>query len=331
MFKSAVIGIGGIGKWHAAMQRDTQAMTVSALCDTNPAHQKWAAETFPDARFYASPAEMFAKEQLDLVSIITPHNLHAPLAVEALGKGINVVVEKPMATSYAHACAMVEAARANKRFVSVFHNRRLDPWFLAAKKAIDAGLIGRIIEVNIAVNYGPGPNTWRGFTEPSGGLQFDWGAHLVDYALHFVDSEVRDVAASVWRSPGKPEDQVDDHAVTHIYFKSGVVAHITSRGKAFTEPQRYHIVGDKGTLTDTWVWGDSGAVKVFTRAEGFPAEVSIPYVKAQPQDYYYNNIAAHLADGTPLLVTGESAARVINVLCAATRSAVNGNVPQPLL
>jgi scyllo-inositol 2-dehydrogenase (NADP+) len=329
MFRSAVIGIGGIGKWHAAMQRDTKAMNVVALCDSNPALKEWAAQDFPDAHFYTSTDELFAKESLDLVSVITPHNLHAPLAIEALKRGINVVVEKPMATSYADAKAMVEAARQHKRFVSVFHNRRLDPWFLAAKKAIDAGLLGRLIELKISVNYGPGPNTWRGFTGPSGGLQFDWGAHLVDYALHLAGGEVRNVAGFAWRKPDKPADQVEDHAETTLYFESGTIAHITTRGKAFNEPERYHFVGDKGTLTDTWNWNDNGAVKVFTRVEGFAAELSIPYVKTKVQDYY-DNVAAHMTDGKPLLVTGESAARVINVLCAGRRSAELNNVPQPL-
>lgn len=330
MLKSAVIGIGGIGKWHAAMQRDTKSMEVVALCDNNPDHQAWATETFPNARFYTSAAAMFANEALDLVSIITPHHLHAPLAVEALSCGVNVVVEKPMATSYEHACAMVEAAYKHKRFVTVFHNRRLDPWFLAAKKVIDAGLLGRLIEVNIAVNFGPGCNTWRGFNESSGGLQFDWGAHLVDYALHFINDEVRAVGGFAWRSPEKPADQVDDHAVTHIYFKNGAVAHITSRGKAFTDPQRYHIVGEQGTLVDpVWQWDDAGAVKVFTRTKGFASEITVPYVKS-PIQAYYDNIAAHMRDGTPLLVSGESAARVINVLCAASRSAANGSIPEPL-
>ena len=75
----------------------------------------------------------------------------------------------------------------------------------------------------------------------SGGLQFDWGAHLVDYALNFLGTDVRAVAGFAWRSPGKPADQVDDHAVAHLYFKSGAVAHITSRGKAFDNDAGWRI------------------------------------------------------------------------------------------
>ena len=328
-FRSAVIGIGGIGKWHAQMQRDTRRMTVAALCDANAATHEWAAREFPGAAFYTSTAELFAREKLDLVSIVTPHDLHAPLAIEALNHGINVVVEKPMATQYADALRMVEAARRNGRFVSVFHNRRLDPWFLAAKKAIDDDLLGRIIEINVAVNFGPTAATWRGFTQSSGGLQFDWGAHLVDYTLQWMGTDIRAVAGFAYRSPGKPADQVDDHAVTHLYFHSGAVAHLTSRGKAYCDPQRYHIVGEKGTLVDDFNWSDNGHVRVYTKVGGHRAEVQVPYAKTTTQAYY-DNIAAHLADGTPLLVDGESAARVINVLCTSTRSAAQGSIPLPL-
>ncbi len=329
MLRSAVIGVGGIGKWHAKMQQDTGKLTVCALCDANAELKSWAAQDFPKARFYTSVDAMFRKEKLDLVSVVTPHDLHAPIAIQALRAGANVVVEKPMATSYADAAAMVAAAKKNKRFVTVFHNRRLDPWFLAAKKAIDDGMLGRIIEVNIAVNYGPGPQTWRGFKAPSGGLQFDWGAHLVDYAVQWLGTDIRAVAGYYYKSPDKPVDQVEDHAIAHIYFKSGAVANITTRAKACTDPQRYHIVGEKGTLVDDWSWSDSGNVRVFTRVSGFPAEVKIPYVKTNTQAFY-DNVAANLVDGTPLAVSGESAARVINVLCAADRSAAQGCVPLAL-
>lgn len=328
-FRSAVIGVGGIGKWHAAMQRDTKAMEVVAVCDQNASLKEWAAKDFPAATFYTSVDKMLAKEKLDLVAVVTPHDLHAPIAIQALSHGANVVLEKPMATTYEDARAMLAAAKKHKRFVTVFHNRRLDPWYLAAKKAIDDGLLGRLIEVNIAVNYGPTAATWRGFRKASGGLQFDWGAHLVDYALHFLGTDVRAVAGYAYRRPGKPAAEVEDHAVTTLYFKSGAVAHITSRGLAFTEPQRYHIVGEKATLTDTWQWSDSGAVKVYTRVSGHPAEISVPYVKTTAQTFY-DNVAAHLRDKTPLLVPGESAALVINVLTAAERSVAQGNTPQPL-
>ncbi len=328
--RSAVIGIGGIGKWHAAMQRDTGRMKVTALCDSNESLKDWAQEEFPEAKFYAGYEEMFAQEKLGLVSIVTPHNLHAPMTIQALDAGINVVTEKPMATTYEDARAMLAAAERNQRFVTVFHNRRLDPWFLAAKAVLDEGLLGRLIEINIGINYGPGPQTWRGYKEPSGGLMFDWGAHLVDYCLHFDPSEVKAVAGSLYRSPDTPADRVEDHAVVHVHFASGVEAHITSSGKATIQPDRYRLVGERGTLLDKWEWDEKSKLKVQTRlGSGDPAEIQVAYRKTDTQDFY-NNLADQLCDHKPLMVSGESAAKVINVLCTAERSAAQGGVPLPL-
>ena len=328
--RSGVIGVGGIGKWHAKMQHDTGKMEVVALCDANPDLRAWATKDFPAATFYTDYREMFRQAALDLVAVVTPHDLHAPVAIKALDAGINVVTEKPMATTYADAQAMVAAAKRNKRFVSVFHNRRLDPWFLAAKAALDEGLLGRLIEINIGINYGPGPQTWRGFKKPSGGLQFDWGAHLVDYALNFHPAPIRAVGGYLYRAPDKPKDQVEDHAIVDIYFKDGAVAHITSSAKATVQPDRYRLVGEKGTLIDTWAWNDDGKVKVHTHlASGDPAVIEVSYRKTNAQAYW-DNIAAHLVERRPLLVTGESAAKVINVLCTAERSAAQGNKPLPL-
>ena len=83
MIQSAVIGIHGIGKWHGQMMRDTKRMEVAAVCDVDESMREVAAKEFPTSRFYTSYKEMFAKEKLDLVSVVTPHDLHAPIAIAA--------------------------------------------------------------------------------------------------------------------------------------------------------------------------------------------------------------------------------------------------------
>ena len=86
----------------------------------------------------------------------------------------------------------------------------------------------------------------------------------------------------------------------------------------------------KGTLTDEWNWGENDKLKVHSRlGGGEPAVTEVQYQKTVPQKYY-DNIADHLTKGTPLLVSAESAAKVINVLCAAGRSSQRGGVPVPL-
>ena len=326
----AVIGIGGIGKWHGQMMQDTGQMKVCAVCDINEQMREVAKQEFPAATFYTSADEMLSKEKLDLVGVITPHNLHAPLAIAALNAGANVIVEKPFATKYEDCLAVLEAARKNDRFATVFHNRRLDGWFLAAQTVIDDGLLGNVFELNIAINFRPGPDTWRGWKEKSGGILFDWGAHLVDYALHLAGSEVAAVSGFLWRSPKIDPALNEDQGSVRIHFVSGAVANVVVSGTDHVPPHRYHLLGDKGTLVDEWQWQDTDKLKVYTRLSGGEqAVMEVPYRKTVPQ-LYYDNIADHFRKGTPLAVTGQSAARVIDVLCTAERSSLQGGVPLPL-
>ena len=328
--QGAVIGIGGIGVWHGQMMRDTGKIEVRAVCDANPAMREKAKEKFPEAVFYSSHDEMFSREKLDLVGVITPHNLHAPIAIAALTAGASVVVEKPMATRYEDCVAMIAAARKSHRSLTVFHNRRLDGWFLSASSVLDAGYLGDLIELNSAINYRPGPETWRGYKEQSGGILFDWGAHLVDYVLHFARSEVKAVSGFYYRAAKADPALVEDHGSLRIYFESGAVANVAISGADMSAPLRYRLVGTRGTLTDEWNWDEKAKLKVLTRLAGgeqVTMEVSYRNVPAQR---FYDNVAVHLCDGAPLMVSAESAAKVINVLCTAERSHAKGGIPLPL-
>ena len=327
--RCAVIGIGGIGVWHGEMMQATGRMQVAAICDANEAMRAKAKEKFPAAAFYASTRAMFKRERLDLVGVVTPHNLHAPIAIEALKAGANVIVEKPMATHYEDCAAMVKAAKQNKRFVTVFHNRRLDGWFLAAKSVIDAGLLGDLVELNSAINYRSNPATWRGYKKATGGLLFDWGAHLVDYVLHLAGSDVKAVSGINYRARTTNPEYCEDHVSVRIYFKSGAIGNVTHSGADRSTPLRYRLAGMKGTLTDEWNWAEDGKVKVLTTLGGSPATMEVQYQKTVPQKFY-DNIADNLTKGTRLMVSAESAARVINVLCTGERSSQRGGVPLPL-
>src|ERR1700733_7328168 len=126
--RAAVVGYGGafvMGKYHGEMI-NAAGMQVVAACDVDPARMEIAAKDFPGIRTYTDIDALLEDPEVDLVILILPHNLHAPVAVKAANKGKHVIVEKPMCISVAQADAMIDAARANDVMLSIFHNRRWD-------------------------------------------------------------------------------------------------------------------------------------------------------------------------------------------------------------
>jgi predicted dehydrogenase len=83
------------------------------------------------------------------VHVLTPPATHAPLALELLRQGVNVLVEKPLALSAAEADAVVAAARRAGRWVTVDHNRWFDPVVQQAAAALASGRLGQLVGVDV--------------------------------------------------------------------------------------------------------------------------------------------------------------------------------------
>jgi len=85
------------------------------------------------------------RPDIDIVDICTPNNAHAEIAIEALKAGKHVICEKPLASTLKESVAMVEAARASNCTTMVAFNYRRTPAVALAKKFIDEGKIGDVI------------------------------------------------------------------------------------------------------------------------------------------------------------------------------------------
>ncbi|HIC69764.1 MAG TPA: Gfo/Idh/MocA family oxidoreductase, partial [Candidatus Latescibacteria bacterium] len=100
VFRCGVIGYGGafsMGNAHLTSLSKNAGMEAAAICELDPKRQKVAAAEWPDAAIYGQVGDMLRHAQLDLATVITPHNTHAPLALQCLDAKVGVVLEKPMA------------------------------------------------------------------------------------------------------------------------------------------------------------------------------------------------------------------------------------------
>jgi predicted dehydrogenase len=322
--RGAVIGYGGafnMGKAHLSYMQDA-GMIAAAVCDLDPTRTEVAKTDYPGIATYSSVEELLANKDVDLVTLITPHNTHSKLAVQASNAGKHVVVEKPMAITVAECTAMIDAAKTAGKTLSIFHNRRHDGDFLAIKETIDKGFIGDVFQLQAGGGgyYKPG-TWWRSSKEISGGLMYDWGAHFLDWILNIMHGQkVTQVTGFMQRRVWK-EATNEDHGHIIMRFDSGAEAELTQSATTSIHMPRWRILGTKGGILD------DGSVKegfkLVRQIDGQGLTGEIKY-KTSSWNIYYKDLNDHLTKGAPLDVTGEQARRVIAILEAAEKSEKSG-------
>lgn len=325
--KVGVIGYGGafnMGRAHLSMMRDA-GMTPLAVCDPDKARLKVAQDEFPGIEIYESLDAMLKKSDVDLLSVITPHNTHADIAVKALSAGRHVVCEKPLAITTGECDRMISAAKKNGAMISTFHNRHWDGCILQAVKTIKSGAIGDVVRVEAHMGGWRIPGDWwRSSKSISGGILYDWGVHLLEYTLQLVDSEIVEVSGyaktgfwadkTAWKA-----DTNEDEAYLVVRYASGQWTSL-SMSSIDSKPKEgvLEITGTQGTYVF-----DHGGWTLITHEK----DVAVTKKGANPPGEawrYYKNVADHLTKGTQLIISAEWARRPIHIIDLGCQSAVKG-------
>ncbi len=186
MNRAIRVGIIGCGyataTFHAPLVRCVPGLELRAISSRDAGKVRAAC---PDALAVASPEELLALPELDLVVIPTPNETHYPLACQALEAGRHVVVDKPFTITLAEAADLRTRAERANRVLSVFHNRRWDSDFLTLKQVLASGELGRIVHFESHFDrFRPQVRErWREQPGPGSGLWYDLGPHLLDQCL----------------------------------------------------------------------------------------------------------------------------------------------------
>lgn len=330
--KAAVVGYGGAFNMGRAHLKEMQAagMVPTAVVEIDPERLKVATVDFPGIETYSSVAEMLKKSGANLVTIITPHNTHAKLALQCLKAGKHVVCEKPLAITTAECDAIIAAAKSRGLMVSAYHNRHWDGWILrAVEKVKKEDLIGDVFRIDARMGRRGKPGDWwRTSRSISGGVLYDWGVHLLEYALQLIDSEVTEVSGFSKKGFWAPEtvwkaDSNEDEGVAVVRFKNGAWVNLSiSQLDANPKPGFLEIHGTKGNYVIDWneylVHHAENGVSLTERGPHYPSE----------SQRFYDNIAAHLTTGESLVITAGWARRPIHILDLAVRSARLGRTLQ---
>ncbi|HDI75535.1 MAG: hypothetical protein DRJ52_11115 [Thermoprotei archaeon] len=140
--KAAVIGVGIQGEEHVKAYKTYPLVDLVAIADINEKRLNQISSKYSIQGKYTDYREMIEREQLDVVSVVTPDFLHFEPVIYALKNDVNVIVEKPLATSIEEAEEMVNLAKSKKLMLFVDFANRWNPPFAIAKERISNGELG---------------------------------------------------------------------------------------------------------------------------------------------------------------------------------------------
>lgn len=327
--KVGVIGYGGafnMGKHHLDLMKKA-GMTPVAVAEIDKSRLDVATKDFPGIQTYTDVAEMLKKSDVNLVTIITPHNTHAKLAIQCLKAGRNVVCEKPFAITTKECDDMIAAAKKQKLVISTFHNRHWDGCALqAVKKIVNEKAIGEVVRIDITWGgYGKPGDWWRTSKTISGGVMYDWGVHLLEYSLQIIDSEIDEVSGfaknGFWGPQTKWKDDTnEDEGFAVVRFTNGKWLTIRS---TTLNPRPSPFWGTVTGTLGTYVF-DHGTYEITkVNSDGTTSTVKGSNPAGEGEKFYIN-IADHMTKGTQLIITPEWARRPIHILDLADQSARKG-------
>lgn len=244
--------------WYLPVIAKHPHAVLSAICSAGGSSAKRMAERYGARAVYTSYEEMFRQEELDGVCIVTPNDVHAPIARSAVRQGISVLCEKPLAMNAEEARMMLREAEEAGVVHGVNFTYREHPGVRRMKAMVEEGRIGRILSGSFEYTgeYGmSGPPGWRGTASRggAGGVLADLGSHLIDLAQFVLGDQVAEVCGDVYiAGAGERRDAAADAVTFLARFSQGV------RGTFHTswvEPQggngqtiRLEFTGDKGKL-----------------------------------------------------------------------------------
>lgn len=337
--RCAVIGYGpmhNFGWAHCAWIDHTPELQLIGVCDIDPARTAAAREDWPGIATWSSTGAMYEQAEIDLVSIVTPHFTHCPLALEAFEAGKHVVVEKAMCLNVEEATAMIEAAEAAGRTLAVHHNRRHDGNYRRIKQLVEDGQIGEVFQIDLqAGGYRDPRHGWYTEKAKGGGAFYFWGPHAVDWVLNLVGERMTGVTGFFYKLVWDHVD-IADHVRALIRLEGGCVADVTySHINAAPRPL-WRILGTEGAIIDT----GAGATKGYEHTVSTPPQGSVKLIRISDDghrrqemevpnlsndwDSYWQDLADHLLRGAPVPVSGHEGRRTIAVFEAAERSSHSG-------
>ena len=339
-YKLALAGAGVIGKHHGRVI-SLLADRVELVAVADPQADRAAQLTAEHGgRPYGSLTEALAAEEIDVVVVCTPTGRHGEVAIEALGAGKHVIVEKPAEITVERTDEIIKARDQVGKLVTVISQHRFDPSTETTIAAIARGELGRLTSGIASIDWWRGQSyydsgDWRGTWElDGGGALMNQGVHTVDLLVAALGRPVEVFAYAGTLAHERIE--VEDVAAGVVRFESGALGVLHATTAAYPGlSARLQVHGDRGSVVidndqlaffQVTAAGESPQEKLMGTAStrAVPTAGSDPGQLSDAHRLQYLNFLGALDGTEELRVTLETNRQSIGVITGAYESARTG-------
>ncbi len=335
-----VIGVGNMGGNHVGYlaNGDIPGAKLTALCDTNAEQlARMKALSGENVATFEEADALMQSDQIDAVIVATPHYDHPPLAINALERGLHVMIEKPAGVYTRQVREMNEAAEKSDRIFGLMFNQRTLGQHQKLKELVGSGELGELRRTNYIItswfraqsyyDSGGWRATWAG---EGGGVLANQCPHNLDLWQWICGMPVRMRAFCAF---GKYHTiEVEDDVTAYVEYENGATGvFITTTGEA-PGTNRMEITGDNGKVVmeegKITFWRNRTPAHIFNREwkGGFGSpetwKCEIPF-KSGGEEHrgITQNWVQAILNGTPLLapaVEGINGVQLSNAMLLST-------------
>jgi predicted dehydrogenase len=233
---SIKVAVVGCGYWGPNLVRtfveipEASLVAVSARDPTRLGHIR---SRYPQIRHFTPDYHDLLDLDLDAVVVSTPPETHFDIVSTFLDRGLDVLVEKPLATRTEHAVRLVDLAEAADRILMVGHIGAYNPVVQALKDMIEDGQLGKI-------RYVDGVRVGLGAFHPTLNVIWDLAPHEISILLHILGETPTTVST---RAIACVEESIEDVAYMTLTFPSGILAHSRMSWLDPRKTRRITVVG----------------------------------------------------------------------------------------
>jgi predicted dehydrogenase len=244
----------GPGFWAREMHLPAFAaipdVEVACVVGRNEAAARALAERFGAKRWSTDYREAVKADDVDVVDILAPNYLHAPVAIAAANAGKHVICIKPLATTLEEADAMIAAA--NKAGVRLLYAENVPfiPAVQEAKRVVESGAIGRIFRVKACEGIGRPHSAWHyDKARAGGGAMIDMAVHSIEFCRAFAAADFASVYAETGTFVWGAKLEAEDTAVMTLRFANGIIGQCEdSWSLAGAMDSRFEVFGTAGRI-----------------------------------------------------------------------------------